>query len=43
LNLVRAGADPKNIFVLFFAQQRRFLGQRRGLDNFVRLSHFIAF
>src|SRR5882672_5467460 len=41
LNFVRAGANSKNIFVLFLAHQRRLLSQRRGLDNFVRLSHWI--
>src|SRR5580704_14515391 len=35
LSLVRARADAKNVFVKLFAQQRRFLGQRRGLNNFV--------
>src|SRR2546430_14305086 len=39
LGLVRARAHPKNIFVLFFAQERRLLSQRRGLNNFVRLVH----
>src|SRR5580704_13086723 len=39
LSLVRARADAKNVFVKLFAQQRRFLGQRRGLNNFV-LAHF---
>src|SRR4051812_9683384 len=39
LNLVSARADPKNILVMFFAQQRRLLGQRRSLDDVVRFVH----
>jgi hypothetical protein len=39
LRFIGARADPKNVFVLFLAHQRRFLGQRRSLDNFVRLVH----
>src|SRR5882672_121695 len=41
LSLVCTRTDAKNIFVQLFAQQRRLLGQRRGLDNFVRLVHLI--
>src|SRR5215467_16228535 len=41
LRLVCSPAHPKNIFVLFFAHQRRFLGERRRFNNFVRLVHSI--
>src|SRR5207302_11207323 len=36
LNFVRARTDPKNVFVQFFAQQRRFLGECLFVNNLVR-------
>src|SRR6266404_4468308 len=39
LKFVGARADTKHVFVVLFAQERRLLGQRRRLDNFVRFSH----
>src|SRR5436305_6741222 len=39
LSLVRAGTDPKNVLVMFFAQKGRLLGERRRFDYFVRFPH----
>src|ERR1700730_1592201 len=41
LDLIRPRTDAKNILVQLLAQYRRFLSQRRGLNNVVRLVHFI--
>ena len=39
LNLVCLGTDAEDVLVLLLAHQRRFLRQRRGLNDLVRLGH----